>query len=524
MANEVSGGARLKQIVEILQKHNVIAGMTPEKLCAIIEELGPTFVKLGQIMSMRPDMIPAKYCEELQKLRTNAAPMPSDEVRRVVESSLQTPLETAFPTFDFTPLGSASIAQAHKATLATGERVVVKVQREGIHDKMKSDIALLRKAANVLKYTPTGETVDFNMVLDEMWVVSQEEMNFITEAHNIEEFTRYNADVAYVACPKVYRDHCTAQLLVMEEIDGVKVDNVAELQKRGYDVEEIAKKLCTNYMKQILDDGFFHADPHPGNIFIRDGKIVWIDLGMVGHLSAKDQSVFKKAATAAVSKDTGGMVEAILQLGKHTKPINREVLYADVDAMLAQYMEMSLADMDLGQIAQQVMELAKKHHISMPPGVTMFSRGVMTIEGVLEDVCPSVNVMDLLSQRFASETFRNIDWKKVAAMDAKAIYESVQKSLPIPALLSDTLRAAQKGELKIRFEQTRAAEQERAHERRAERHRDTALICAGVAGSSLMCLSGIAPTLLGVPWIAFAGFVATGAYAALQWLLHRQER
>lgn len=516
MANEVSGGERLKQIIEILNKHSVITGMTPEKLCAIIEELGPTFVKLGQIMSMRPDMIPAKYCEELQKLRTNAAPMEPQEVRRVVEGSLQMPLEKAFPVFDFTPLGSASIAQAHKATLATGERVVVKVQREGIHDKMKSDIALLRKGANILKYTPTGETVDFNMVLDEMWVVSQEEMNFITEARNIEEFHRLNADVSYVACPAVYREHCTAQILVMEEIDGIKIDNIEELKKEGYDPEEIAGKLCTNYMKQILDDGFFHADPHPGNIFIRDGKIVWIDLGMVGRLSSSDQAVFKKAATAAVARDTGGMVEAILRLGKHTKPINREALYADVDEMLSEYIEMSLADMDIGRIAQQVMELAKKHRISMPSGVTMLSRGVMTIEGVLADVCPSVNMMDLLSQRFASDAFKNIDWKKTAALDAKAIYESLQKSLSIPALLSDTLRAAQKGELKIRIEQTPSPEQERAHERRAAGTRYTALICAGFVGSGLMCLSAVKPTLLGVPWIALAGFAATAAVAALR--------
>lgn len=516
MANEVSGGARLKQILEILQKHNVIAGMSPEKLCAIIEELGPTFVKLGQIMSMRPDMIPAKYCEELQKLRTNAAPMEPDEVRRVVEGSLQMPLEKAFPTFDFTPLGSASIAQAHKATLATGERVVVKVQREGIHDKMKSDIALLRKGASILKYTPTGETVDLNMVLDEMWVVSQEEMNFITEAHNIEEFHRYNADVAYVTCPAVYREHCSAQILVMEEIDGVQIDKVEELKQGGYDPEEIAKKLCANYMKQILDDGFFHADPHPGNLLIRDGKIVWIDLGMVGRLTARDQAMFKKAAAAAVSRDIGAMTEAVLQLGKHTKPIDREALYADVDAMLSQYMEMSLEDMDLGTIAQQVLELAKKHRISMPPGVTMLGRGVMTIEGVLSDVCPSVNLMDLLSQRFAGEAFQAIDWKKTAALDAKAIYESAQKSLSIPALLADTLRAAQKGELKIRFEQTRSPEQERAHERRAARKRDVVLLCAGFGGSCLMCLSNVEPRLLGVPWIAIAGFAATAVFAAAQ--------
>ena len=518
MANEVSSVERLKQIVGILNKHNVIMGMTPEKLCAIIEDLGPTFVKLGQIMSMRPDMIPAKYCEELQKLRTDATPMPPDEVRRVVEGSLQKPLETAFPTFDFTPLGSASIAQAHKAVLPTGEHVVVKVQREGIHDKMQSDIALLRKASGILKLTPTGETIDFGMVLDEMWVVSQEEMNFTTEAANIEEFHRLNADVTYVACPTVYREYCTRQLLVMEEIDGFKIDDLDALRKNGYDMEEITRKLCVNYMKQVLDDGFFHADPHPGNIFIRDGQIVWIDLGMVGHLSAKDQSAFKKAVSAAVSRDAGGMMDAVLQIGKHSKPIDREKLFADVDAMLNEYLDMDIASMDLGQMVQQVLELAKKYRISMPPGVTMLGRGLMTIEGVVADICPTVNLMELMSQRFANETFRNIDWKKTAALDARALYESAQKSLSIPSLLSDTLRAAQKGEFKLRIEQMRGAEDKRAHDERARKQRATIVLCAGFVGSSLMTLSAVEPRLLGVPWIALAGFALTAVAAALSWL------
>lgn len=523
MTGEVSSGARLRQIVDILKKHNVIAGMTPEKLCSILEDLGPTFVKLGQIMSMRPDMIPMEYCEELQKLRTNAMPMPPDEVRRVVEGALQLPLERAFPSFDFTPLGSASIAQAHKAVLPTGEHVVVKVQREGIHDKMESDIALLRKAADVLKYTPSGETIDFNMMLDEMWVVSQEEMNFITEARNIEEFHRLNADIAYVACPKVYRELCTGQLLVMEEIDGIKIDNLEALEKSGYDNEEIAKKLCVNYFKQIFDDGFFHADPHPGNILIRDGQIVWIDLGMIGRLSVKDQEVFKKAAMAAISKNTSEMVEAVLRIGKHTKPINREELFADVDEMLNEYMDVSLEDMDLGRMAQQFMDLGKKHRISMPSGVTMLGRGLMTIQGVVADVCPSISLMGLLGQHVADETFKNIDWKKTLAFSLKTVHESAHKSLSIPALLTDTLRAIEKGEFKMRVEQTRSPEQERSHERHIMQAANTAILCAGVLGSSLMCLANIEPRVAGVPWIAVAGFVATGGYGLWQYFIARKE-
>ena len=174
-----SSAGRLMEIIGVLQKHNAIRGITPEKLRQIVEDLGPTFVKLGQMLSLRADLLPPAYCEELQKLRSDVAPMSADEVKRVIEASLGVPLGDAFPSFTLEPLGSASIAQAHRAVLPTGEPVVVKVQREGIHDVMASDIALLRKAAGLLKLTPTGETIDFTMVLDEMWVVSQQEMDFL---------------------------------------------------------------------------------------------------------------------------------------------------------------------------------------------------------------------------------------------------------------------------------------------------------------------------------------------------------
>ena len=179
---------RLREIVDVVRKHDILHGITPEKLCAIIEDLGPTFIKLGQILSMRSDILPRDYCEALKKLRSNVSPMPFEQVQRVVETSYGCPMEEVFASFDEKALGSASIAQAHAAILKSGERVVVKVQREGIHEVMSRDIILLKQACKVLKYTPAGSLVDFNQVLDEMWVVAQEEMNFQTEAANLERF------------------------------------------------------------------------------------------------------------------------------------------------------------------------------------------------------------------------------------------------------------------------------------------------------------------------------------------------
>ena len=204
--NRSENRQRLMEIVEVVRRHEIIKGLTPEKLCAIIEELGPTFIKLGQILSMRSDILPKEYCEALKKLRSSVAPMPYEQVVSIVERSYGRPLGEVFSAFDEQALGSASIAQAHAAVLCSGESVVVKVQRDGIHDVMNRDILLLKRACKMLEYTPASGLVNFNQVLDEMWVVAQEEMNFLTEATNLERFRALNADVAFVTSPMLYRE------------------------------------------------------------------------------------------------------------------------------------------------------------------------------------------------------------------------------------------------------------------------------------------------------------------------------
>ncbi|NLI21775.1 MAG: AarF/ABC1/UbiB kinase family protein [Clostridiales bacterium] len=508
---------RLREIMRILRKHGLIRGITPEKLRGTVEDLGPTFVKLGQMMSMRQDLLPLAYCEELRRLRSDVKPMPEDEVRRVVELSLGMPLSEAFLVFDPQPLGSASIAQAHRAVLPTGERVVVKVQREGIHATMASDIALLRRAARLMRLTPTGETVDFNMVLDEMWAVSQQEMDFLNEAANIEAFFNCNRDVAYVACPQVYRGLSTREVLVMEAVDGPQIDDRAALEAAGYDRGEIARKLCVNYMKQILDDGFFHADPHPGNLRVRDGQIVWLDLGMMGRLSPHDRAAFQKAIAAAAVRDTGALTEAVLAISRHKAPVDRDALYADVDGMLSDYLEQELGAINLGEMLQRVLDLAQKHRLAMPPGVTMLGRGVSTLEGLIAAISPETNLMEIVSQRFTKNAFQELDVRKLLARDAQSAYESVQKSLSTPALLNDALRAALRGDLRLRVDRQSTQASEQARNLRLARLRRTMLLCACLLGASLTTLAPVEPRWLGLPWIAVAGYAAAGAAAVAGW-------
>ena len=216
---------RLKEMTGVLRKHNITRGVSPEKLRLILEDLGPTFIKLGQIMSMHSDILPKRYCDELMRLCSDVAPMPFSEVESVLRMAYGCPWNEIFKHIEKIPLGSASIAQVHKAVLKTGEEVVVKVQRSGIYDKMARDIGLLHRAVKLLPPVSLKDMVDLDMVLDELWMVTREEMNFLTEAANLEEFARRNKDIAFAGVPKLYHEYTNHYVLVMEYIDGYAVDD-----------------------------------------------------------------------------------------------------------------------------------------------------------------------------------------------------------------------------------------------------------------------------------------------------------
>lgn len=439
---------RLAEIIEVLRRNEISRGMTPEKFATILEELGPTFIKLGQILSMRSDFLPQEYCDALVHLRSNVEPMPYEQVKTVLEDALRRPLQDVFSHISEEAIGSASIAQVHAAELPSGEKVVVKVQREGIHEIMNRDIILLKKAAEALKYTPHRSLVDLNRVLDEMWIVAQQEMDFLTEAKNLEGFARCNADVSYIAVPRLYSNYCTRTVLVMERIDGIAISDKDALVSAGYDLTEIGLKLADNYVKQIIDDGFFHADPHPGNIRIQDGKIVYLDMGMMGVLSDKDKKIISHAVEGVARNNPEACKEAVLQLGVISHVVDQRALYMDCEAMLSRYGSMELGSMDLSVVMKDIMDIMKKHQIGMPGGLSMLVRGLATMEGVITGIAPSVNVTQVATARISSMFMRDFDWRETLIRDAYTLYESAQKSLDIPALVSDTLQTGLKGELR----------------------------------------------------------------------------
>ena len=477
-------GERLKEITAVLHKHAITRGVSPEKLRMILEDLGPTYIKLGQIMSLRSDILPKRYCDELMKLCSDVAPMPFDQVVDVIQESFGCPWQEEFQSIEEEPLGSASIAQVHRAVMKTGEQVVIKVQS-------------------------IKEMVDLDLVLDELWKVTQEEMNFLTEAANMEEFHRKNREVAFVDTPVLYREYTTPHVIVMEYIDGFSIDDKENLQKNGYDLNEVGSKLIDNFIKQVMVDGFFHADPHPGNLRVRDGKIVWIDMGMMGRLSEHDREEISRAIQGIALNDISMIQDAVLALGEFRGKPDQSKLFEDIRNLMAKYGAEDLGNIDIAEIMQDLMEVMKENKITMPHGLTMLARGLTHIEGVLADISPEINMMEIASARVRSQMFEEMDWKKELKSGGKTLYRSFRKAIDIPTLLADILQGQMKGQTRVNLD-LHAGEDVSNLLRRVTRNIVMGLwVMALLISSSIICTTDMKPKFLGIPALgAFGYFIA----------------
>ncbi len=511
--------SRLRTLIGVLRKRDIVHGMTPKKLRLILEDMGPTYVKLGQIMSMRSDILPQSYCDELQNRRTQVRPVEFKRVKEMMEEEWGRPISRLLDQIDETPLGSASIAQVYSAILKdTHQQVVIKVQRPGIYQMMSQDVKLIHKALSVMRFVGIRtDAVDFGAVIDEMWMVAQQEMNFLLEAEHIERFARLNSETAYVGCPKVLHRLTTSRVLVMEQINGIQIDQVDSLQKAGYEMSEIGLKLAENYVKQILDDAFFHADPHPGNLRIEGGKIVYLDLGMMGTLSERDRVLIRSAIEALVAENIHKLKDVLLTLGEPQAAIDHPALYEDLETMVRKYLSLEIGDIDLGKLITELMQLANNHRIRMPAAITMLARGLLTIEGVLCVCCPDVNMLRIISSHLAGEAFERFDLQRELKHMAQSSYKMVKRSMEIPVSLADLLEMAIKGQSKLNLEIV--GSQEPLNRVDAMVNRIIACIFAAslLLGSSVICTTQMQPRIFGIPLIGLLGFL--GAVVLGGWLM-----
>lgn len=338
----------------------------------------------------------------------------------------------------------------------------------------------------------------------------------------MEEFGKLNKGIAYVSYPRLYRNYTTSQVLVMEYIGGDGVDKKKALVRDGYDLEEIGIKLADNYMKQILEDGFFHADPHPGNIRIRDGKIVWIDMGMMGRLSNHDRILLDDIIAGIAEKDSNQIKDALISLGDIKGRIDHHRLYMDIDDIITKYVTSDLGGINLSSVMDDFFDAMSRNKIGIPSNLTMLVRGLATIEGVVADVAPEIDVLSVAAARMRKRFMQQFDLKKEMKSNGKTIFRSLRKAIDIPGVTSDLLHMFMKGQTRLNLDLHATTDLSRMLNNLVRDIVLGLLVSALLISSSLICMTDMKPKLLGIPALGCVGYMAAIVLAI--WLFWQHSR
>jgi ubiquinone biosynthesis protein len=366
-----------------------------ERLRLAFEELGPTFVKLGQLLSTRPDLLPEPFIEEFTKLQDNVQPLPFDVVRSIVERELGRKLEDAYSSFEVAPVGAASIGQVHNAVLANGEKVVVKVQRPEIEKIIETDISLLAFLAGLLeKYVPESRIIQPKVIVDEFFRTISYELDFIVEANNMTKMAQNLASMPEIVIPKVYRDLSRDKIITLERLEGIRVNDLKALDAAGIDRKRVVEIGAKAFFKSIMVDGLFHGDLHGGNLFILPGnRLGMIDFGIVGRLSQKSRDQLATMVMALVTEDYEMICYQYAELGSAGPSIDFDGFQRDVRNTLAPYMGLSLKDLNAGRILIEATKIATQYQITVPGDWMMVFKAILTIEGMGRTLDPDFDLI-----------------------------------------------------------------------------------------------------------------------------------
>jgi len=361
-------------------------------------KLGPTFIKIGQTLATRADLLPVEYVQELSKLQDEVPPFPTEQAREIIETELRAKLEEIFESFEDTPVAAASLGQVHRARLRTGQIVAVKVQRPGLAEHIEFDIKVLRRIARFLsRYPNLIRGVDWQGTINEFHSTIFEEMDYSQETRNAEVFRKNFEDWKDVYVPTIYEVFSTSRLIVMEFIEGLKVTDIQQLEAAGYNPPEIVKLLARTYLKQLLEDGFFHADPHPGNLRVMtDGRLAFFDFGMVGRISMELQSKLINAFFHIVERDVHGLVDDMVRLGFIELSANEEARFKPViEGLFDRYLSLRLGDVKFKELIFDLAHVIYEFPFRIPATFTYIVRAIMTLEGIGTMVDPNFNFFEV---------------------------------------------------------------------------------------------------------------------------------
>ncbi|MEW6624347.1 MAG: AarF/UbiB family protein [Bacillota bacterium] len=454
---------RLRLPYSLRSKDRILdAGTAPDtagasagkRLKMALEELGPTFVKLGQILSIRRDILPADIIEELKKLQDSVQPFPFSEVKTLIETEFNDTLGNIFKEFDEVPVAAASISQVHRARLISGKQVAVKVQRPEIERLIDLDLNILKDMAHLLDHhTKYGEIYDFSGMVADFENTLKNELDFIKEGENADTFRLNLSRDEGVTVPKVKWIYTTKRVLTMEYFEGIKISDSAALDLAGINRRKIAERLAASICNQILRDGFFHADPHPGNIQVMpDGTIIFLDLGMVGCLNESRKRAISNFFVGVAFKDSRMVVNSIFAMEAATARSNVKSFEKDVDALIEKYLTMPMNEMKIDKLLQEIFHIAFLNHVKTPREFALLSKTLTTLQGLLEKLAPDINALVIAEPIAKKLRYQLLSVEKMGSGIKKSLLDYWDMLSEFPTAMQSLLLKAADADFAVQFE------------------------------------------------------------------------
>jgi ubiquinone biosynthesis protein len=486
----------------------------PQRLRKMFEDLGPTFIKFGQVLACRADMLPLEYAREFIKLTDSVAPFPSDEAKKMIEEDLHATIGTLFRSFDDVPLAAASIAQVHRATLHNGSEVIVKVQRPHIARTIERDISIMRWLAHLIE-TRIPELRPYNVpgIVDEFARTIRRELDFYIEASNALQLRSYfeKSEVLYV--PRVYADISGKRVLVIEKMDGIRINDIERLDREGFDRKEIARKGGAAFFKMILQDGLFHADPHPGNMFVlSDGRLGLVDFGIMGRITEENREHFATIFLALANHDYDTLIHQYVKLGFVSDEsvdidLFQQELKEDLVEFLEPYYIMQAKQIDFGAYVERITTILLRHQLRLPSNLYLMDKALITLEGILKQVDPEFNYFESAQPYVAELVKRKRNPLRAFKTMKRDVSHLADMVAHLPKQFNTAFRKVMRGEVKINIHHEELHHLIRDIDRSSNRLSFSVITAAIIIASSIIIHAAQGPMLFGMPTFGLIGYI-----------------
>ncbi len=502
------------QLIGSNKREHIESLTTAQRTRLILEELGPTFIKLGQILSTRPDILPHDFVEELRRLQQHVAPFEFDQVEQIVTDELGRPLSELFARFDREPIAAASIAQVHRAALHDGTEVVVKVQRPNIRRVVEVDLEILYDLATLVeRHFEHWRVQRPSQIAEEFARLIEQELDFSLEARHVERFAEQFRTDRTIAVPRVFRSRCSPRVLTLEYMDVTPVTDPGSLRAAGFDPALIAQRGTELTLKQIFVHGFFHGDPHPGNIFTLPGNVICLlDFGLMGRLNRASREQFADLVYAIARNDSAAASSALLRLTEHDDDVEVDTrqLESDVTRLVDVHVVSQLSQVHFGRLISGLFDLLAEHRLRIPADLVMMLKAAATVERLAASLDPNLDMVAAARPYVRRIQFDRIRPRRLIRETLDAARDLIQFARDIPGGLRDVLRLAKRGGLKLGFEHRGLDRLIDSNERIANRVSFSIVVAALIVGSSLIVQSRLPPTWNGIPVIGLLGYIAAG--------------